>query len=107
MGCSSPAIIRLWENGVERVRAVPRLRRRDTQGHLLDQRVESINARYRRAVRARGHFPTEQAALKCLYLVTRSLDPTGRGKARWAMRWKPALNAFAITFNGRITPTGN
>ena len=28
-------------------------------------------------------------------------------KARWAMRWKPALNAFAITFDGRITPTGN
>jgi transposase-like protein len=69
--------------------------------------IESLNARYRRAIRARGHFPTEQAALKCLYLVTRSLDPTGRGKARWAMRWKPALNAFAITFNGRITPTGN
>ena len=44
---------------------------------------ESINARYRRAVRARGHFPTEQAALKCLYLVTRSLDPTGKGRARW------------------------
>src|SRR5215212_6993504 len=69
--------------------------------------VESLNARYRRAIRARGHFPTEQAAMKCLYLVTRSLDPTGRGKARWAMRWKPALNAFAITFEGRITPTGN
>ncbi len=32
--------------------------------------------------------------------------PTGRGKARRAMRWKPALNAFAITFEGRITPTG-
>jgi transposase-like protein len=27
----------------------------------------------------RGHFPNEQAALKCLYLVTRSLDPTGTG----------------------------
>ena len=39
--------------------------------------IESLNARYRRAVKARGHFPTEQAALKCLYLVTRSLDPTG------------------------------
>ncbi|WP_141287202.1 IS256 family transposase, partial [Pseudonocardia saturnea] len=64
--------------------------------------IESLNARYRRAVRARGHFPTEQAALKCLYLVTRSLDPTGKGKARWSMRWKPALNAFAITFEGRI-----
>jgi putative transposase len=67
--------------------------------------IESLNARYRRAVRVRGHFPTEQAALKCLYLVTRSLDPTGRGKARWAMRWKPALNAFAITFAGRIVPS--
>jgi transposase-like protein len=67
--------------------------------------IESLNARYRRAVRARGHFPTDQAALKCLYLVTRSLDPTGRGRARWAMRWKPALNAFAITFEGRIVPS--
>src|SRR3954451_18297104 len=63
--------------------------------------IESLNARYRRAVKARGHFPTEQAALKCLYLVTRSLDPTGKGRARWAMRWKPALNAFAITFGDR------
>ena len=67
--------------------------------------IESLNARYRRAVRARGHFPTEQAALKCLYLVTRSLDPTGRGRAKWAVRWKPALNAFAITFEGRIVPS--
>jgi putative transposase len=67
--------------------------------------IESLNARYRRAVRARGHFPTEQAALKCLYLVTRSLDPTGRGRARWAIRWKPALNAFAITFENRLVPS--
>jgi putative transposase len=65
--------------------------------------IESLNARYRRAVRARGHFPTDQAALKCLYLATRALDPTGKGRARWAMRWKPALNAFAIAFEGRIT----
>ena len=69
--------------------------------------IESLNARYRRAVRARGHFPTDQAALKCLYLVTRSLDPTGRGKARWVIRWKAALNAFAITFDGRISPSNN
>jgi hypothetical protein len=32
---------------------------------------------------------------------TRSLDPTGVGRARWMMRWKPALNAFAITFGDR------
>src|ERR1700759_2895199 len=63
--------------------------------------IESLNARYRRAVRVRGHFPSEQAALKCLYLVTRSLDPTGAGRTRWTMRWKPVLNAFAITFGDR------
>jgi hypothetical protein len=36
--------------------------------------------------------------MKTLYLVVRSLDPKGTGQTRWAMRWKPALNAFAITF---------
>jgi putative transposase len=64
--------------------------------------IEPVNARLRRAVKARGHFPNEQAAIKCLYLVTRSLDPTGTGRTRWTMRWKPALNAFAITFADRF-----
>ena len=66
--------------------------------------IESLNARYRRAVRARGHFPNDQAALKCLYLTTRALDPTGGGQARWVVRWKAALNAFAISFPGRFDP---
>lgn len=66
--------------------------------------IESLHARFRRATRARGHFPNEQAALKCLYLVVRSLDPTGKGAARWMNRWKPALNAFALTFEGRLFP---
>lgn len=64
--------------------------------------IESLNARYRRAISVRGHFPTEQAALKCLYLVTRGMDPKGTGQARWTMRWKPALNAFAVTFADRM-----
>ena len=64
--------------------------------------IESLNARFRRAVRARGHFPTEQAAMKTLYLVVRSLDPKGTGQTRWTTRWKPALNAFAITFADRM-----
>ena len=69
--------------------------------------IESLNARYRRAVNAKGHFPTEQAALKTLYLVTRSLDPKGLGQARWVTRWKPALNAFAITFAERMPAAEN
>ena len=69
--------------------------------------IESLNARFRRAVRARGHFPNEQAAMKTLYLVTRSLDPKGTGQTRWVTRWKPALNAFAITFADRIPAAEN
>jgi transposase-like protein len=65
--------------------------------------IESVNARIRRAVRARGHFPNEQAALKCVYLAVMALDPTGQGRRRWAMRWKPALNAFDLAFEGRLT----
>src|SRR5579872_6559710 len=97
-----PAMIRLWANAWEEF--IPFL---DYDVEIRKvicstNAIESLNARYRRAVRARGHFPTEQAALKCLYLVTRSLDPTGTGQARWTMRWKPALNAFAITFGDRF-----
>ena len=97
-----PAITRLWENSWEEF--IPFLDYDIEIRRVLcsTNAIESLNARYRRAVKARGHFPTEQAALKCLYLVTRSLDPTGRGKARWAVRWKPVLNAFAITFGDRF-----
>ncbi len=43
--------------------------------------IESLNARYRRAVRARGDFPNDTAAQKCLYLATRAPNPNGRGSA--------------------------
>ena len=97
-----PAIKRLWENAWSEF--VPFLDYDVEIRKIIcsTNAIESLNARYRRAVRVRGHFPNEQAALKCLYLTTRSLDPTGSGRARWATRWKPALNAFAITFPGRI-----
>jgi transposase-like protein len=65
--------------------------------------IESVNSRIRRAVKARGHFPNEAAALKCVYMAIMSLDPTGTGQRRWAMRWKPALNAFDIAFDGRLS----
>ena len=104
-GSRYPAIIKLWRSAWEQF--IPFLDYDVEIRKILcsTNAIESLNARYRRAVRARGHFPTDQAALKCLYLVTRSLDPTGRGKTRWALRWKPALNAFAVTFEGRIVPS--
>jgi putative transposase len=95
------AIIRLWRNAWTEF--VPFLDYDVEIRRVIcsTNAIESLNARYRRAVRARGHFPTEQAALKCLYLVTRSLDPTGTGRTRWTMRWKPVIDAFAITFSDR------
>jgi putative transposase len=97
-----PAVIRLWDNAWTEF--IPFLDYDVEIRRVIcsTNAIESLNARYRRAVKARGHFPTEQAALKCLYLVTRSLDPTGIGRTRWTMRWKPALNAFAITFSDRF-----
>jgi transposase-like protein len=97
-----PAMIRLWRNAWSEF--IPFL---DYDVEIRKvicstNAIESLNARFRRAVKARGHFPTEQAAMKCLYLVTRSLDPKGTGQTRWAVRWKPALNAFAITFADRM-----
>ena len=96
-----PAIVRLWRNAWEEFTPFLAYDVEIRRVICSTNAIESLNARYRRAVRARGHFPTEQAAMKCLYLVTRSLDPTGVGRTRWTMRWKPALNAFAITFADR------
>ena len=95
-GDKYPGIIRMWESAWAEF--VPFLAFPVEVRKVIfsTNAIESLNARFRRAVRARGHFPSEQAAIKCLYLVIRSLDPTGRGRQRWAVRWKPALNAFAI-----------
>jgi putative transposase len=98
-----PAIIRLWTNAWAEF--VPFLAF-DTEIRTIictTNAIESVNARIRRAVNARGHFPTEQAALKCVYLAIMSLDPTGTGRKRWSNRWKKALNAFEITFDGRLS----
>src|SRR6201999_4482166 len=98
-----PAIIRLWENAWAEFVPFLQFDREIRTIICTTNAIESINARLRRAVKARGHFPTEQAALKCLYLALMSLDPTGRGRQRWSNRWKAALNAFDITFDGRLS----
>ncbi len=95
------AVIRLWRNAWEEFTPFLDYDVEIRRVLCSTNAIESLNARYRRAVRARGHFPSDQAALKCLYLVTRSLDPTGAGRARWMVRWKPVIDAFAITFRDR------
>jgi transposase-like protein len=98
-----PAITRLWENAWAEFVPFLQFDREIRTIICTTNAIESINARLRRAVNARGHFPTEQAAMKCLYLALMSLDPTGKGRQRWSNRWKGALNAFDITFDGRLS----
>jgi transposase-like protein len=98
-----PAVIRLWENAWAEFVPFLAFDREIRTVICTTNAIESVNARLRRAVNARGHFPTEQAALKCLYLALMSLDPTGKGRQRWTNRWKAALNAFDMTFDGRLS----
>ncbi|MGY1503690.1 IS256 family transposase (plasmid) [Streptomyces sp. QTS52] len=106
-GRKYPAIIKLWENAWAEF--VPFLSFDVEIRKVIcsTNAIESVNARIRRAVRARGHFPNEAAALKCIYMALMSLDPTGKGRKRWTMRWKAPLNAFQIAFEGRLTPNNN
>jgi putative transposase len=98
-----PAIIRLWTDAWAEFTPFLAFDVEIRKVICTTNAIESINSRLRRAVNARGHFPTEQAALKCLYMALMGLDPTGKGRGRWTMRWKAALNAFDIAFDGRLS----
>jgi putative transposase len=64
--------------------------------------IEAVNAKLRRAVRARGHFPTDDAALKLLFLVLNRVAKEWRMPAR---EWTAAKAQFAILFEGRFIAT--
>ena len=62
--------------------------------------IEALNSKLRRAVRARGHFPTDDAALKLLFLVL------NRSEKEWKMpprEWAMAKAQFAVLFGERFT----
>jgi putative transposase len=61
--------------------------------------IEALNSKLRRAVRARGHFPTDEAALKLLFLVL------NRSEKEWTMpprEWCMAKAQFAVLFGERF-----
>ncbi len=61
--------------------------------------IEALNSKLRRAVRARGHFPTDEAALKLLFLVL------NRSEKEWTMpprEWHMAKAQFAVLFGERF-----
>ena len=101
-----PAIVRLWRTHwadfVPFLAFPPEVRRVIYTTNL----IESMNARLRKVTRNRGHFPTEQAVLKVLYLAVRNLQEYRRPTVGIrSSGWKQAMQAFTIYFEGRIPTT--
>jgi putative transposase len=65
--------------------------------------IESLNARFRKAVRHRGHFPNEQSAMKVLYLVATTRRHNRENLAGQINGWKTILNTLIIHYGDRIT----
>jgi putative transposase len=97
-----PAMIQSWENSwnefVPFLEFPPELRR----VVYTTNAIESLNARFRRAVRHRGHFPNDQAALKVLYLVATERKHNRENLTGQIHGWKTILNTLTIHYGDRL-----
>jgi putative transposase len=98
-----PAIVRLWRahwsEFIPFLAFPPEVRKVIYTTNL----IESMNGRLRKVTRNRGQFPSEQAALKVLYLAVRNIEQhPSRNVGMRSSGWKQALQAFTIYFDGRI-----
>jgi putative transposase len=62
--------------------------------------IESLNSTLRTAIRSRGHFPSDEAAIKLLYLVLRRVEESWKNAQR---EWTAAMTQFAIMFGDRFS----
>jgi len=62
--------------------------------------IESVNARLRKILKTRGHFPSDDAATKLIWLALRNIT---KDWARASPHWKAAMNQFAILYEERFT----
>ncbi|GAA4485099.1 hypothetical protein GCM10023191_009170 [Actinoallomurus oryzae] len=101
-GTKYPAILRLWENAwaelVPFLQFDPEIRKVVCSTNA----IESVNARI-------GPRPLPQRTSRAQVRLPGGHEPgpTGKGRKRWITRWKAALNAFEITFEGRLTAAQN
>lgn len=98
-GAQYPSITKSWRSNWESVIPFfsfgPDIRR----AIYTTNSIEALNSQLRKAVKPRGHFPSEEAALKVLYLALH------HASRRWTMPikdWPLALQQLAIYFPGRV-----
>lgn len=97
-----PALIKLWRNSWTEF--IPFLEYPLEVRKLIytTNGIESLNARFRAAMRRRGHFPDEQSALKVMFLTIYQRDknrpnPTGR-----INNWTQILNTLTLIYGDRL-----
>jgi putative transposase len=100
LGRQYPTIAPLWQRQWEYLTPgfayPPEIRRILTTTNA----IESLHSQLRKIIKTRGHFPSDEAATKLLYLALRNI------KKRWAPAptWNAALTHFAILFPERFRP---
>jgi putative transposase len=100
-GRKFPTVVAAWRRAWDRVIpffAFPPAIRRVI---YTTNAIESVHARLRKIIKTRGHFPTDDAANKLIWLALRNITADW-GKA--AHNWKEAMNQFAILYAERFTP---
>ncbi len=98
-----PAIVDLWRRDWERFTPFlafdPAIRRII----YTTNAIESLNYRLRKVTKTKGHFPTDDAVLKILYLaISRMSTDRGGEIGTNTQGWKQALNALTMTYPGRL-----
>ena len=99
-GESYPSIVRSWRTNWERVRPFFEFSSEIRKAIYTTNAIEALNAQLRKALKPKGHFPTEKAVYKVLYLAL------GRAEKKWTMpirHWDMALQQLDIRFPGRLS----
>ena len=101
-----PAIVDLWRRNWERFTPFLAFDAAIRKIIYTTNAIESLNYQLRKVTKTRGHFPTDDAVLKILYLAIGNIGNNRGGELGTGTQgWKRALNAFAITYPGRLDPT--
>jgi transposase-like protein len=97
-----PAMIRSWENSWDEFTPFLAFPTEIRKIVYTTNSIESLNSRFRRAVRHRGHFPTEQAAMKVLYLTATARRKNRSNLTGQINGWKRILNTLTMHYGDRI-----
>ncbi len=65
--------------------------------------IESLHSRLRKIIKTRGHFPSDDAATKLIWLALRNIT---EHRAQAVREWRAAMNQFAIAYGDRFTRPG-